>query len=438
MRMKSELAICVVGLGYVGLPTAVAFYNSGFKVFGIDTNLSKISQLKSGIDPLVDESSHLAIPTESELWGVSTEYSSFISKSDIVIITVPTPTTDDKRPDLSFIESASRCTLQNIDSSRGTTIILESTVYPGVTREVFTRICDEEKLVLGEDLEIAYCPERVSPGDHGKGVSGVARVVGCDNPEKGKMLADLYGEITQEECRYVGPMEVAEAAKMVENVQRDIDIALSNELSKVLSKIDVDVEDVLSAAETKWNFHRHTPGIGVGGHCIPVDPYYYISLAESVGVESLVSKAAREINESMPRHCATEINDIMEARNNPRKVLILGYAYKAQVGDVRETPVKELASKLQEFGNEVFVWDPLVEKGEVPGSIDLVDDPYECVDVGVVILATAHREVMKLNWERLKKIFNCCSPIIYDGRRVLDQSEFQEGGWTYTGVGVPI
>ncbi len=438
MGMKSELTVCVVGLGYVGLPTAVAFYNSGYKVFGIDTNPSKISQLKSGIDPLVDESSPLAIPTESELWGVSTEYSPYISKSDIVIITVPTPTTDDKRPDLSFIESASRGTLQNIDSSLGTTIILESTVYPGVTREVFTRICDEEKLVLGEDIHIAYCPERVSPGDYGKGVSGVARVVGCDNPEKGKMLADLYGEITEEECRYVGPMEVAEAAKMVENVQRDIDIALSNELSKVLSQIDVDVEDVLSAAETKWNFHRHTPGIGVGGHCIPVDPYYYISLAESVGVESLVSKAAREINESMPGHCATEINDIMKTRNNPRRVLILGYAYKAQVGDVRETPVKELASKLEELGNEVFVWDPLVEKEGVPGSIELVDDPYECDDVGVVILATAHREVMELKWERLKKIFNCCDPIIYDGRRVLDQSEFQAGGWVYTGVGVPI
>ena len=234
-------------------------------------------------------------------------------------------------------------------------------MYPGITNKIADEIAEVLFLNPEEDFSLAYSPERISPGDIGKSASDVARIVGSNDPMVGAELAEMYSKITAGGCTHVGPIEVAEAAKMVENTQRDIDIAFVNELAVVLPKMGVDVRDVLDAAETKWNFHRHDPGIGVGGHCIPVDPYYYIQFSEMAGSKSMMSPIAREINESMPKHAAGIISSKLPDRGG---ILILGTSYKPNVGDIRETPVFPLIRELLEAGFRVHAWDPINQEDD--------------------------------------------------------------------------
>ena len=428
--------IAVVGLGYVGLPTALAFYEEGHCIYGIDISKKIIQSLDNGINPLIDATSSHKIPVSSENWIIDDKFDN-IKYADIVLITVPTPVNENKTPNLDYVISAAGSVLDNIDKNKKTIIILESTVYPGVTRRELTKLCNERNLIVGQQVEIAYCPERVNPGDAGHSVISVSRVIGCDDKKLGKKIAKIYSTITSKTSNYVGNIEVAEASKMVENLQRDIDIALSNELSIVLSRIGVDVEEVLSAADTKWNFHRHTPGIGIGGHCIPIDPYYYIELAKDVGYDSLLSKSARKINEEMPYIAADEIISLINSKNQSegKKILVLGYSYKPELGDTRETPVKYLLERLHEENLEIFLWDPLVDKTEIPDFITAIDSPYQITGLEMIILATAHNEILNLDWTRLG--INCYEKIIYDGRRVLNKDEFGKNGWILSGVGIP-
>jgi len=425
--------IGVVGLGYVGLPTALAFHNAGYDVSGVDISDRVIDYLKKGVSPLIDQTDDLHIPNDSERWNCEIDYS-ILEDCEVVLITVPTPVTPDKEPDLSYIESAGKSVLSTIRRGMNRIIVLESTVYPGVTRNVLGAICDDMELEIGADLTLAYCPERIDPGTE-MGVGNIARVIGCDDPEIGHILAEMYGQTTSAQSIYVGKMEVAEASKMVENLQRDIDIAMVNELSKVLPKFGIDVEDVLRAASTKWNFKRFTPGIGVGGHCIPVDPYYYIQLARDAGVEPLLALSARDINESMPHVSAFEISEIVRRQKSEGSgsVLLLGYAYKADLGDTRETPVEDLADELIGLGIKPIIWDPIVQSDAVPDRFDRIDSLNVCPSVDCVVISTAHRQVMEIDWERLKDTSGCSS--IYDGRRAMDKDVMSKLGWNYSGVG---
>jgi nucleotide sugar dehydrogenase len=295
-------------------------------------------------------------------------------------------------------------------------------------------MCEEIGLVIGSDVTLAYCPERIDPGTD-MGVGNIARVVGCDDPMIGESLAEMYGKTTSAESIYVGKMEVAEASKMVENLQRDIDIAMVNELAQVLPKHGVDVEEVLQAASTKWNFKRFTPGIGVGGHCIPVDPYYYIQLARDAGMEPLLALSARNINESMPRVSAFEISEIIRRKKSETggSVLLLGYAYKANLGDTRETPVEDLADELIGLGIKPIIWDPLVQSDEVPDRFERIDSLNASPSVDCVVISTAHRQVLEIDWGGLKDIVGCSS--IYDGRRAINKDVMSKLGWNYSGVG---
>ena len=434
MEVSGNETICVVGLGYVGLPTAISFHRAGFTVIGVDVSEHIVKSLNNGLNHLVDTSATLDIPVKSPRWRVTNQFEEGVTKSDVILITVPTPVNEDNSPDLSFVRSASSSVLDNIDRSKKTVVVLESTVFPGVTRQILGGLCVEKGLLQGEQVVLAYCPERVNPGDVSREVNSVAQIVGCDDSETGEFLTELFGKITTESSTFVGSIEVAEASKMIENVQRDIDIALANELAIVLPLLGVDVEDVLSAAATKWNFHRHTPGIGVGGHCIPVDPYYYMAIAEEAGFPSLLSASARKINNSMPVKTADEILQLMGSRAHP-KVLVLGYAYKAEVGDVRETPVRALTQHLNDSGCVVLVWDPLVKDDEFPIWVTGVSGPYDCDGLDAVVLATAHRQILEIDWGRVLE--TCNYPLIYDGRRVLDRDVFEEMGWKFTGVGAP-
>ena len=348
------------------------------------------------------------------------------------------PVTDDLKPDLTYVTSAGRSVFESIAKGSRTIIVLESTVYPGVTAQTWLPLVEELGMELGKDVEIAYCPERFTPGDPAHGVRQVARVVGCSNPEVGEGLVELYRRLTSEDVRYVGKLEVAEAAKVIENVQRDINIALVNELARIFPELGVDVEDVLSAAATKWNFHRYTPGVGVGGHCIPVDPYYMMQRAADVGVPAELITAARAVNRTMPLHVATVINEILYKASVPSgsaKVLMLGWSYKAEVGDPRETPAEPLTEALLSKEIGVYAYDPHIDPSQFPEEVTVVEDITTASGYDLAILVTAHDDCVNIDWKALGKRMR--KPILYDGRRVLDLDSISEMGWQVHAVGRP-
>ena len=437
---KKEITIGIIGLGYVGLPTAIGFHDAGFTVWGVDVSKRTVDMVLQGKNPTGDPDVDDIVPQpNTKGWHITTSAAEAVPHCDVILVTVPTPITDDLKPDLSYVEAAGRNVFQSIEKGSKTIVVLESTVYPGVTAYTWLPIIKDLDLEIGTDVEIAYCPERFNPGDAAHGVRQVARVIGCSNPEVGKALVSLYSKLTTEDVRYVGKIEVAEAAKVIENVQRDINIALVNELARILPALDVDVEDVLSAAATKWNFHRYTPGVGVGGHCIPVDPYYMIQRAADVGVTAGLITAARTVNRSMPSHVAGVITELMQNYGRPNddaKVLLLGWSYKAEVGDPRETPAEPLAQTLMSKGIEVGAWDPHIMPTDYPEGVTVIEDINNVQDYDIAVLVTAHKACVDLDWQSL--LGNMRTPLLYDGRRVLDLSELETMGWQTHAVGKPV
>lgn len=437
---NEDMTVGIIGLGYVGLPTAIGFHDAGFTVWGVDVSQRTVDMVKAGENPTGDPDVDDIIPAPgTERWNITTSTAEAVPHCDVVLVTVPTPITVDLKPDLSYVEAAGRAVFEAIPKESKTIVVLESTVYPGVTAQTWMPIIEKLGLVIGEDLEIAYCPERFNPGDPAHGVRQVARVIGCSNPDVGEALVALYQKLTSEDVRYVGKLEVAEAAKVIENVQRDINIALVNELARIFPALDVDVEDVLSAAATKWNFHRYTPGVGVGGHCIPVDPYYMIQRAADVGVPAGLITAARAVNRSMPSHVAGVLTDIMWSAKVPAaeaKVLLLGWSYKAEVGDPRETPAEPLAETLMAKGITVGAWDPHLESSMFPEGVIAETDVSEANGYDMVVLVTAHKACLDLDWQAL--LSNMRTPLLYDGRRVLNLDTLKSIGWQCYAVGKPL
>ena len=437
---KRKITVGVIGLGYVGLPTAIGFHDAGFTVWGVDVSQRTVDMILQGKNPTGDSDVDKIIPQpKTDRWNITSSAAEAVPNCDVVLVTVPTPITNDLKPDLSFVEAAGKDVFSSLSRGGRTIVVLESTVYPGVTTHTWLPIIESLKLNIGIDVEIAYCPERFNPGDSAHGVRNVARVIGCSNPEIGEGLVALYRKLTNEDVQYVGKLEVAEAAKVIENVQRDINIALVNELATILPALDVDVEDVLSAAATKWNFHRYTPGVGVGGHCIPVDPYYMIQRAADVGVSAGLISAARSVNRSMPIHVAGILNDLIDNAGVPAgdaKVLLLGWSYKAEVGDPRETPAEPLAETLMSKGIKVGTWDPHIEFGEYPDGVEVISEINEAEGYDIAVLVTAHKACVELDWGSLLEQMR--TPLLYDGRRVLDLDSLEQAGWRTYAVGKPV
>ena len=430
----------IIGLGYVGLPTAIGFHDAGFNVWGVDVSQRTVDMVLKGENPTGDPDVDDIVPAPgTERWHITNSAAEAVPHCDVVLVTVPTPITHDLKPDLSYVAGAGRDVFEAIPKGSNTIVVLESTVYPGVTAQTWMPIIEELGLEIGKDLEIAYCPERFNPGDPAHGVRQVARVIGCSNPDVGEALVALHSQLTTEDVRYVGKLEVAEAAKVIENVQRDINIALVNELARIFPALDVDVEDVLSAAATKWNFHRYTPGVGVGGHCIPVDPYYMIQRAADVGVPAGLITAARAVNRSMPSHVAGVLSEIMWSCKVPAddaRVLLLGWSYKAEVGDPRETPAEPLAETLMAKGITVGAWDPHLDNNSFPEGVHSVSRLSEAQDYDMVVLVTAHKACLELDWQGL--LSQMRTPLLYDGRRVLDLDALKHMGWKAYAVGKPL
>ncbi len=433
------LSVCIIGLGYVGLPTAIGFHDAGFEVWGVDVSQRTVDMVRAGENPTGDPDVDDIVPcTRHRTLEHYYSTAEAVPHCDVVLVTVPTPITHDLKPDLSYVEAAGRAVFEAIPKGSNTIVVLESTVYPGVTAQTWLPIVEELGLVIGK---ISKSPTALNGSipEMRRTASAKSLASSAVQTQKlARLLVQLYSKLTSEDVRYVGKLEVAEAAKVIENVQRDINIALVNELARIFPALDVDVEDVLSAAATKWNFHRYTPGVGVGGHCIPVDPYYMIQRAADVGVPAGLITAARAVNRSMPNHVAQVLVNILwkaglTAENT--KVLLLGWSYKAEVGDPRETPAEPLAEALHEKGIGVGVYDPHLSADGMPDDVEWVSSLEEAEGYDMAVLVTAHRACVDIDWTGLLQRMN--TPLLYDGRRVLPLSELEAMGWETFAVGRP-
>jgi nucleotide sugar dehydrogenase len=436
-KIKTRKAkICIVGLGYVGLPTAIFFAEKGFKVIGVERNenkIEKINQGKSTIGELNLDSRLSQVVNNKNLFATS-DLKSATEKSDIIISIVPTPVDEFKDPDLTPIISSGTEISKGL--SKGKLVILESTVYPGVTEETLKPILEQSNLKAGEDFGLAYCPERYNPGDDEHGIENVSRVVGGITPEWAEITRELYQIIINEDVKVLRNIKTAEAAKVIENTQRDLNIALVNELAMIFERLDIDVMDVIDGASSKWNFNVYYPGAGVGGHCLPVDPYYLVKKAKELGYHSKVIAAGRSINDNMPLHMLNLVQDALNELEKSLKnsnIVILGFSYKENVGDPRESPAKTLIQNLKWKGANVTVVDPYIEEINPKFGV-LNNDLYDALNgADALVLITPHDEFKSIDFKKIKDLMNL--PIVVDGRRIYDPDELRDIGFYYKGVG---
>lgn len=409
---ECSATVCIVGLGYVGLPLAEAF-SRHIRVIGYDVDRAKVAELNMG-------GGGIEFTTDA----------SQIKEADFVIIAVPTPVTKAKDPDLSYVMSAARTIGQNL--KKGAIVVLESTVYPGATEEVVKHILEEESgMRCGTDFRIGYSPERINPGDEKHTTESITKIIAGMDAESADRLAGLYGLITS--VYRAKDIKTAEAAKVIENIQRDLNIALMNELTLIFHRMGLDTGAVLDAAATKWNFHRYTPGL-VGGHCIPVDPYYLVHKAEELRYHPQVILAGRAINDSMPGYVALMaikgLNDVGKVIKGS-KVLIMGLTYKENVPDTRESPVREIVRVLLEFGVTVYGYDPLLSDAMIEGfgvkALGAQDGTVDCV-----IVTVAHDEFREMGLSDMARFMAMDeAPVLVDVRGMFDRGDAERRGFYY-------
>ena len=394
-------AVTVIGLGYVGLPLAIALARQ-FTVIGLDVDSERIAELRDGRDRTGEiEPERLAA---SSL--VVTDDPAECAPADFYIVTVPTPIDNDKRPDLQIVEAASRTVgklLPATVAEGGSPIVVyESTVYPGVTEDLCGPILEQTSgLVCGRDFFLAYSPERINPGDREHTVDKITKVVSGQTPEVLDRVADLYGAVTTGGTFRAASIKAAEAAKVIENAQRDINIAFMNEIAQIFGMMDISVWDVLAAARTKWNFLPFSPGL-VGGHCIGVDPYYLSHRAEELGHDPRVILAGRNINDGMAAWVADRLHGLRCGRAG--SVLVLGLTFKEDVPDLRNSKVADLIAELAKRGHDITVHDPHADSTEARHEYGLTIDA-EALDreYDLVLLAVPHREYLAMGAEELRK-----------------------------------
>ncbi len=416
--IKEQKTIAVIGLGYVGLPLAAEFGKKR-TVIGFDINEERIRELSNGIDRTLElnkkeltEAKHLQFTSDIDK----------ISNAQIYIVTVPTPIDKHKKPDLSPLEKASQ--LIGSVLKNGDIVIYESTVYPGATEEVCVPILEKESgLMFNKDFFCGYSPERINPGDKEHRVADIKKVTSGSTPEIGKEVDALYKEIITAGTHLASSIKVAEAAKVIENSQRDLNIAFVNELAKIFHKIGIDTHEVLEAAATKWNFLPFKPGL-VGGHCIGVDPYYLTYKAESLGYNPQVILAGRRVNDGMGAYVASRVMKLLNVAGTAHnaKVLVLGITFKEDCPDIRNSRVIDVIKELKEFGTQVEVFDPNANKDEVINeyNITLIDSPSSNYDA--IVYAVKHKSFSNLDWGQLKSK----NTVVFDVKGVLEKSLTEE------------
>ena len=412
--------IALIGLGYVGLPLAVEFGKKR-TVVGFDINQSRINDLKNGVDSTLETTSeelkdsvHLSYTTNLD----------DVKDCEVFIITVPTPIDKHKRPDLTPLEKSSEAVGSIL--KRGDIVIYESTVYPGATEEVCVPILEQQSgLVFNKDFYCGYSPERINPGDKEHRVTTIKKVTAGSTPEIATEVDELYQEIIVAGTHKASSIKVAEAAKVIENTQRDVNIALINELALIFNKLDIDTESVLEAAGTKWNFLPFRPGL-VGGHCIGVDPYYLTHKALEVGYNPEMILAGRRLNDSMGSYVADQVSKLMTKKRIhvvDANVLIMGLTFKENCPDIRNTRVVDLVEEFEGFNCNVDVYDPWIDKDEVIHEYGFkpIDQPVEG-KYDAILLAVAHDEFKELSLEQIKA-FGKDNHVLYDIKYLLDANE---------------
>lgn len=407
--------IAIIGLGYVGLPLAVAF-GEKYQVVGFDINLERIANLKHGVDTTMQCTSQ-EIANAIQL--VFTDDLSQIKDCTIFIVTVPTPVTKDKQPDLHLLRTASKMVGGVL--KKGDIVIYESTVYPGCTEEDCVPFLEEfSGLKYNQDFYCGYSPERINPGDKIHTLTKIIKVTSGSTPEVADIVDDLYASIITAGTHKVSSMKVAEASKSIENAQRDINISFVNELALIFDKMDIDTNEVLAAAATKWNFLPFKPGL-VGGHCIGVDPYYLAHKASSLGYHPQVILSGRHVNDQMSSFVTEKVIKLLIKNNfkvQGAKVLLLGVTFKENCPDIRNSQAFEIYTALKKLGVDVFAFDPFANAKEVLDAhqINLVTS-LETYDA--IVLTVAHDFFKSLNYANLKTSPNS---VIYDTKAILDKS----------------
>lgn len=427
--ISHEEKLSLVGLGYVGMPIAVEFAKRGIDVIGFDLNTTKIEIYKSGIDPTHEVGDDIIRNTAVEFTADEKD----LKRAKFHIVAVPTPVNEDHTPDLTPVESASRILGRNL--TKGSIVVFESTVYPGVTEDICVPILEKESgLKCGVDFKIGYSPERINPGDKVHRLSTITKIVSGMDKESQDVIAKVYEIVVDAGVHRAESIKVAEAAKVIENSQRDINIAFMNELSIIFNKMGIDTQAVLRAARTKWNFLNFYPGL-VGGHCIGVDPYYLTYKAEMLGYHSQIILAGRRINDDMGKYVAENVvKNLIAADKAVRsaRVAILGFTFKENCPDTRNSKIIDIVNELREYGIEPMIADPTADAAEAKRlyGVEFVD-MNTMKNMDAVVFAVAHVEFKKLTIEDIDAMFGEGKRVLVDVKGILDRREYEAAGYRY-------
>ena len=414
--------VAVVGLGYVGLPIAVAF-GKHQRVIGFDINKAKIAELQKGLDRTGEVSSGDLSASQVTF----TSEPSDLKTADFIIVAVPTPISEALQPDLKALRMCSEMIGANMSS--GTIVVYESTVYPGVTEEVCLPILEKKSgLKAGVDFKVGYSPERINPGDKEHTLEKIVKVVSAQDVESLDVVAKTYGMVVKAGIYRASSIKVAEAAKVIENTQRDLNIALMNELALIFHRLGIDTKSVLDAAGTKWNFLKFSPGL-VGGHCIGVDPYYLTAKAESVGYHPQVILSGRRINNGMGKFVAEQTMKLLSQLARPvndLKVAVLGLTFKENVPDLRNSKVPDIIHELREYGVGVVVHDPIAEAEEAVAEYGIHLSKWAAIkNMDGVILAVSHHAYTEMGSSKILKLLrNQQEGVVVDVKSALDKETF--------------
>ncbi|ANU20074.1 GDP-mannose dehydrogenase [Planococcus plakortidis] len=412
--------IGLVGLGYVGLPVAVAF-GKEHHIIGFDINENRIESLKSGTD-------YTNEVADEELQSSNIDFTSDgskLSEADFLIVAVPTPINEHNQPDLTPLVKASETVGKHL--SKGTIVVYESTVYPGATEEVCVPVLEKfSGLKYGEDFFVGYSPERINPGDKEHTFTTITKVVSGQTPEVLEIVADTYASVVKAGVHKASSIKVAEAAKVIENTQRDVNIALMNELALIFDRLDIDTTEVLAAAGTKWNFLKFSPGL-VGGHCIGVDPYYLTHKAQAVGYQPEVILSGRRVNDNLGNFIAsTLVKKLIKkgAGVQGSKVTVLGLTFKENVPDLRNSKVIDVIRELQEYDVDIQVTDAEAESKDAVREYGVELIPFDELEKSdAVVFAVPHREYVEKGWEGVQSLLKEKDGIVVDIKSVLPQEE---------------
>lgn len=415
-----EIKICVIGLGYVGLPLARLF-STKFKTIGFDKNQARVDALNAGKDTTLEVSDELLQEAIEKHGFRCTTNIEEIKESNFYVVAVPTPVDENNRPDLRPLIGASQTVGQVI--KKGDIVVYESTVYPGVTEEECLPVVEQVSgLIFNKDFYAGYSPERINPGDKEHTVEKIKKVTSGSTPEIADIIDNVYNSVLINGTHKAPTIKVAEASKIIENSQRDVNIAFMNELAKIFNAMDIDTHDVIEAAASKWNFIKLSPGL-VGGHCISVDPYYLIQKAQVYGVLPRVMSSARRLNDGMGEYVAHQVIKLMNKKGvlvKDANILLLGITFKENCPDIRNTKIVDIYSTLSEYTNNITIYDPWADKAEMQHEyqIEITNTLDATKKYDAIILGVAHKEFLEID---IPSLLNE-NGVVYDVKGILDRN----------------